>query len=106
MEILEHGNQRALLGEGLEEAPHGPRRLPGWHRPFGGPDRPEHAARDHIGPLVIVQQRQERRARIAAPEASDDVGERPIGDALSVGDATAQHCRRLAHACAQLAHEP
>ena len=107
MQILEHGDQRTLPGEGFEEAPHGPRRLPRWNRPLGGPDRPQHPARDHVGPLVIVEDLEKRRARVAVPEASDDVGQRPIGDALSVGDATAQHSRCLVvHDRAQLTHEP
>ena len=54
-----------------------------------------------------MEELEKRRARVAVAETSDDVGQRPIGDALSVGDATAQHRRRLvAHARAQLADEP
>ena len=107
VQILELGDQRPLPGEGLEEAPHGPRRLLRSGRPLGGPDRPQHPPRDQVGPLVFAEELEKRRARVAVGEASDDVGQRPVGDAVSVGDATAQDSRRLvADALEQLAHEP
>ena len=99
VDVLEHEQQRAFVGERLEEAADGPRALAGGRRTLGEPGQLEHALPDQFG---ILGRRKDGRQI----EALDHVAKRQVRRALAVGDAAAgQHGRPPLHERDQLVGE-
>ena len=115
LEVVEHDDERPALREHLEEPPRRPEDLlrAGSAR-FAEPDRA--SASTSAIDSALGRPPARPRARRAAPRAvaarvarqvADQLAERPVGDALAVGEAAAaEHRRLVSEPARELVHEP
>jgi hypothetical protein len=94
VDIVEDQDERAVAGGDLEQAPDGPVRLLDRHRARCGADQPRDPLGDAPSVGVVADERSDRRLVDAAGERADDLGQRPVGDALAVGHAAPGRDRR------------
>jgi hypothetical protein len=99
VQVVEDDDQRPGLGQGLEELPEAPRNLLRSRRRLGRAERDADAELGEAG----VGAGAERLAQVS--DLVDDLGERPVGDSLSVREAAADHDASVC-ASEQLAGEP
>ena len=115
VEVVHHDDERPRSRERLEQPPDGPEGL--LARPSSRAAEPErlgHALGDQLGLLVPGEPRRDRRCgllagvqALRARDLPDDLGQRPVGDALAVGQAAAAQDRHVAGEPArELPHEP
>ena len=113
LQVVEDDHERPALRERLEELAHGPRgRLAGAGPGGAEAERLEDQLADQLGLLLAGHEGRDRRARRLRPRSAraqdllHDLGQRPVGDALAVGQAVAvQHRRLRAELVRELLHE-
>ncbi len=103
VEILQHDNERSLSRKRFEQLSDGPESLLTGPSFAAESERFSHALGNERGLLVTGERRQDRRrgllARVQALRARDlpyNLGKRPVGDALTVGQAAATQNRYVA----------
>ena len=79
--VVDHDDERALAGGGLEQPADRPGRLLRLGRLVGLPGGGEHAAVDHVGLLVAGEE------RLDVPELPDDLRQRAVREPLAVAEA-------------------
>ena len=84
MDVLEDDHDGAAPGDGLEQAPEGPRRLVGVRRPGRGADGAHEALHDQLG---VVGAGERAGEAFRAAERANDLPERPEADPLAVREA-------------------
>ena len=90
VDVVEGGDERAAAGERLEEPAHGPLRRPPRSRlPRCGPTRRRRATPPPRGWESPAPGAPRSRRRRDAAEVVHDLDQRPVGDALAVGQAAA-----------------
>ena len=115
MDVVHHDDERPRSRERLKQPPDGPGGL--LARPLSRAAKPErlgHALGNQLGLFVACEPRRDHRRELLAGVQSlrardlpDDLGQRPIGDALAIGQtAAAQDRDILGKAARELPHEP
>ena len=115
MDVVHHDDERPRSRERLKQPPDGPGGLLG--RPLSRaakPERPGHTLGNQPGLLVACEPRLDHRCELLAGVRSlrarklpDDLGQRPIGDALAIGQTAAvQDCDILGKVARELPYEP
>jgi hypothetical protein len=87
MHVLEHDNERPLAPECLEQQPGGPEHLSGRACAVRLAGQLGKSGRDELRVLVAGQERGDDRARPVRRNLPDDLGQRQVGRALTVGEA-------------------
>jgi len=87
MYVVDDGDQRTLPGRPLEQPAHSPERLVCLDRLLRSADCGKHSRRDRLGVRVTAEQIDEPILQIATTELGNDLSNRMIADALTVGQA-------------------
>ena len=97
LDVVQDDHERSDRGQDLEEPADAPEQLADRERRIAEADRRRHALDHRVFPDDAAQLPQGGRRRVRLEQSRtvpDDLGDRPEGDAVAVGEAPAAHDRR------------